>query len=79
MFLTPRADGRKRGPWAHRAPRLEQVASILHPRHTIHAPAASVAEWDRIQAVNVRGVFLCYKAAAVQMIRQGRGGRIIGP
>ncbi|KAF8532572.1 short chain oxidoreductase [Gautieria morchelliformis] len=38
----------------------------------------SVEEWDLMQAVNVRSVFLSYKAAAVQMIQQGRGGRIIG-
>jgi NAD(P)-dependent dehydrogenase (short-subunit alcohol dehydrogenase family) len=31
-----------------------------------------------MQGVNVRSVFLCYKAAAIQMIKQGRGGRIIG-
>ncbi|KAF8591351.1 NAD-binding protein [Ramaria rubella] len=37
-----------------------------------------VQEWDLIQALNLRSVFLCYKAAAVQMIKQGRGGRIIG-
>jgi len=35
-------------------------------------------EWDRIMAVNSRGTFLCYKYAAMQMVRQGRGGRIIG-
>jgi NAD(P)-dependent dehydrogenase (short-subunit alcohol dehydrogenase family) len=29
-------------------------------------------------AVNARGPFLCYKYAAEQMIKQGRGGRIIG-
>lgn len=28
--------------------------------------------------VNVRGTFLCYKYAARQMIKQGRGGRIVG-
>ena len=32
---------------------------------------------DRTLAVNVRGVFNCYKAASVQMIKQGRGGRLI--
>jgi meso-butanediol dehydrogenase / (S,S)-butanediol dehydrogenase / diacetyl reductase len=32
---------------------------------------------DRTFAVNVRGVFNCYKAASVQMIKQGRGGRLI--
>ncbi|OSX63535.1 hypothetical protein POSPLADRAFT_1045851 [Postia placenta MAD-698-R-SB12] len=38
----------------------------------------SVEEWDRIMSVNVRGVMLSYKYAALQMIMQGRGGRIIG-
>ncbi|CCM01236.1 uncharacterized protein FIBRA_03284 [Fibroporia radiculosa] len=37
-----------------------------------------VKEWDRVVAVNLRGVMLCYKHAAEQMIKQGRGGRIIG-
>lgn len=35
-------------------------------------------DWDRIMAVNARGVFLCYQAAAKQMISQGTGGKIIG-
>ncbi|PBK80253.1 NAD(P)-binding protein [Armillaria gallica] len=34
-------------------------------------------QWDHIFAVNTRGIFLCYKYAAIQMIKQGRGGRII--
>lgn len=38
----------------------------------------SVEEWDRIMAINGRGSFLCYKHAGIQMIKQGRGGRIIG-
>lgn len=33
--------------------------------------------FDRTIAVNLRGVFLCARAAARQMIRQGQGGRII--
>ena len=28
--------------------------------------------------VNATSAFLCYKYAAVQMVKQGRGGRIIG-
>jgi hypothetical protein len=38
----------------------------------------TVDQWDKIFAVNARGTFLCYKHASQQMIRQGRGGRIIG-
>lgn len=40
--------------------------------------AAQLEEWDRMMLINVRGVMLCYKYAAMQMIKQGRGGRIIG-
>ncbi|WP_128255477.1 SDR family NAD(P)-dependent oxidoreductase [Falsirhodobacter deserti] len=35
-------------------------------------------EWDQVMAVNMRGVFLCYREAAKQMIAQGGGGKIIG-
>ncbi|KAG8221476.1 hypothetical protein J3R82DRAFT_1689 [Butyriboletus roseoflavus] len=40
--------------------------------------AAESNDWERVMAVNARGAFLCYKYAAQQMIKQGRGGRIIG-
>ncbi|KAJ6476354.1 acetoin reductase family protein [Mycena sanguinolenta] len=35
-------------------------------------------EWERVMNINARGTFLCYKYAGIQMIKQGRGGRIIG-
>ncbi|KAJ7779151.1 hypothetical protein B0H16DRAFT_1711503 [Mycena metata] len=35
-------------------------------------------EWDRVMNVNGKGVFLCYKYAGIQMVKQGRGGRILG-
>ncbi|KAK7453993.1 hypothetical protein VKT23_011504 [Stygiomarasmius scandens] len=38
----------------------------------------TVEEWDRIFSINARGTFLCYQHSANQMIKQGRGGRIIG-
>lgn len=38
----------------------------------------SPEEYDRVHAVNGRGVFLCYTEAARQMIAQGTGGKIIG-
>ncbi|PPQ68735.1 hypothetical protein CVT24_007562, partial [Panaeolus cyanescens] len=40
--------------------------------------AATVEDIDRIFSVNYIGTFLCYKYAALQMIKQGRGGRIVG-
>ncbi|KAJ7677882.1 acetoin reductase family protein [Mycena polygramma] len=38
----------------------------------------TVDQWDRVMSINCRGTFLCYKYAGIQMIAQGRGGRIIG-
>jgi meso-butanediol dehydrogenase/(S,S)-butanediol dehydrogenase/diacetyl reductase len=38
----------------------------------------SPEEYDKVHAVNGRGVFLCYTEAARWMIKQGTGGKIIG-
>jgi meso-butanediol dehydrogenase / (S,S)-butanediol dehydrogenase / diacetyl reductase len=35
-------------------------------------------EFDELMSINLRGVYLCYNAAAKQMIKQGDGGKIIG-
>ena len=35
------------------------------------------ADWDRVQRVNVKGVFLCSQAVARHLIAQGTGGKII--
>lgn len=40
--------------------------------------SSTVDSWDHTLSVNARGPYLCYKYAAMQMIEQGRGGRIIG-
>ena len=40
-------------------------------------PIGSVDDFHRIINVNLLGVMLCYQYAAKQMIKQGRGGRII--
>lgn len=42
-------------------------------------PVVDLAEedWDRVQRVNVKGVFLCCRAVARHLIAQGTGGKII--
>jgi glucose 1-dehydrogenase len=35
------------------------------------------ADFDRVLAVNLKGIFLCGQAAARQMVKQGRGGSIV--
>jgi NAD(P)-dependent dehydrogenase (short-subunit alcohol dehydrogenase family) len=37
----------------------------------------SEEDWDRIMRVNAKGVFLCSQAVAKEMIRLGRGGKIV--
>lgn len=37
----------------------------------------SVAEFDKVIAINLRGTFLCAQAAAKMMARRGKGGSII--
>lgn len=48
---------------------IAQVAPLLE---------VTPEDFDRLMAVNLRGVFLCYQAAARRMIEQGTGGKIIG-
>ncbi len=36
----------------------------------------SVAEWDRLMAINLRGVFLCMRRALPMMLKRGRGSII---
>ncbi|KAL0947931.1 hypothetical protein HGRIS_010562 [Hohenbuehelia grisea] len=50
-------------------------AGVCWPRSLLEV---TVDEWERLFAVNVRGVLLCYQYAAKAMIAQGRGGSIIG-
>ncbi|KAF8519849.1 NAD(P)-binding protein, partial [Gautieria morchelliformis] len=40
--------------------------------------STSLETWERYLSINLTGVFLCYRAAAQQMLKQGHGGRIIG-
>jgi meso-butanediol dehydrogenase/(S,S)-butanediol dehydrogenase/diacetyl reductase len=39
--------------------------------------AMTEAEWDKILAVNTKGVFLCCQEAIARMRKHGRGGRLI--
>ncbi|EJD06819.1 NAD-binding protein [Fomitiporia mediterranea MF3/22] len=47
---------------------ITQFCGFLH---------TSIETYDKILDVNGRGTFLCFKYAALQMIKQGRGGRLI--
>lgn len=38
----------------------------------------TVEKWDRVMAINLRGVFLCYTVSARQMVKQGTNGKLIG-
>ena len=49
------------------------MMSVLPRRSLLEIP---VEEWDRVMAVNLRGLFLCCRAAVPAMRRQG-GGRIV--
>ena len=49
------------------------VAVKLTRRHV-----APTEELDRLLDINVKGTFFSYKYAAIQLIKQGNGGRIVG-
>lgn len=44
---------------------------------TIPVMQMSLADFDAVLSINLKGVFLCTKYASAQMINQGRGGKII--
>jgi len=53
---------------------LVNNAGIASPADRIHN--MSVEDWDRVNAVNTRGVFLCTKAVLPQMMAQNKGSII---
>ncbi len=53
--------------------RLDVLCNNAGIGSTADAVSCSVEEWDRVFAVNVRGVFLGTKAALPYMLRDGRG------
>jgi NAD(P)-dependent dehydrogenase (short-subunit alcohol dehydrogenase family) len=58
--------------WGH----LDILVNNAGYAQPLSALDMSVQDWDRLLAVDLKGVFLCSKAAAPHMIRQG-GGKII--
>ncbi|KAJ7149124.1 NAD(P)-binding protein, partial [Mycena filopes] len=59
------------------AVRVQGGLDVVSALHTV-APSVVDSEWDRVMNINGRGPFLCYKYAGMQMLKQERGGRIIG-
>ncbi|TFK50485.1 NAD-binding protein [Heliocybe sulcata] len=55
-------------------------AMVANAGITVNKPIleTSADEWNRLMNINARGTFFCYKYSAEQMIKQGRGGRIVG-
>jgi NAD(P)-dependent dehydrogenase (short-subunit alcohol dehydrogenase family) len=54
---------------------LAGVAAVLRRRH--HITEVTEDDWDAQLDVNLKASFFLCRAAAEQMVRQGRGGRII--
>ncbi|PPQ68553.1 hypothetical protein CVT26_003362 [Gymnopilus dilepis] len=50
-------------------------AGICIPKPFLDTTAEDIR---RLLSINVEGLFFCYKHAGLQMIKQGKGGRIIG-
>lgn len=44
---------------------------------SIPVMSMTLADFEKVLAINLKGVFLCTKYVAEQMIKQGRGGKII--
>ncbi len=53
---------------------LVNNAGIEHEEPFLTTP---LEEWNKVIAVNLTGVWLCSQAAAKQMVKQKRGGRIV--
>lgn len=61
--------------WEHGTPWLLVNNAAVQDRSYLHQ--TTVAEWDRINAVNARGAFLMTRELSAAMIACGAGGRIV--
>jgi meso-butanediol dehydrogenase / (S,S)-butanediol dehydrogenase / diacetyl reductase len=57
--------------------RLDVMVNNAGIQKIVYLMETQEPDWDRLFAVNVKAQWLCAKAAAEQMIKQGQGGRII--
>ena len=60
------------------AGRLDVIVNNACNRHARRLTDLDEAAWDRMMAVNLKGVFLCCQAAARQMLRQSVSGESRG-
>ena len=44
---------------------------------TLHIAEETEEDWDKVMAIDLKGVFLCLRAEIRQMIKQGGGGAIV--
>ena len=56
---------------------LVNNAGTIAGKDRVHVVDLAEEDWDRVQQVNVKGVFLCSQAVARHLIAQGTGGKII--
>ena len=57
--------------------RLDILVNNAGISHVGNILETSAEDWDRVMAVNTRGVFLCAKAGVAQMLRQQPAGGVI--
>jgi meso-butanediol dehydrogenase / (S,S)-butanediol dehydrogenase / diacetyl reductase len=57
--------------------RLDIMVANAGISHPVLIPEVTEEFWDKMIDVNLKGVFFCDQQAAIQMIKQGEGGRII--
>ncbi len=57
--------------------RIDVLVNNAGVEHITPLFEVSEAEWDRILAINLKGVFLCCQAVAREMVRDQRGGKIV--